>query len=472
MIRRDLLARLGDRDLLRGLAARVAADRAHTAEILAYIAEVDSRKLYLGEAFPSMHAYCVGQLRYSDDAAAKRIHAARAARVYPVLLDAISDGRLHLTAVCLLAPYLTRDNVAELLSAATHKRKWEIEILLAERFPRPDVPTWVRPVAMVPGLPVPGALSAGLFAPSIHPTQSPDVMTSSAQHAPAHVSLSHAEQTAAQPLVSASSEPSSAHMPTAVAAALTSPIGLPAPAPPAPALASPFGTASPIPLQATFQSAAPPFALMNNAPLPRALVAPLSAHRFKLQVTIAQPTHDLLRRAQTLLGSRVPAGDVAQVLEKALTLLVRHLEKQKLGDTNRPRATSRRLKRDSRHIPSAVKRAVMERDGEQCTFVSESGRRCEARRDLEFDHVREFARGGEATVDGIRLRCRAHNQYTAETTFGEGFMHIKREQARAAAAHRRVDGSSVTQGSSTRARAPAGLASDPTGVVQRHDGAA
>jgi hypothetical protein len=58
--------------------------------------------------------------------------------------------------------------------------------------------------------------------------------------------------------------------------------------------------------------------------------------------------------------------------------------------------------------------------------VSESGKRCEARSGLEFDHVLENARGGEATVSGIRLRCRAHNQYTAERTYGEAFMQHKR----------------------------------------------
>jgi hypothetical protein len=78
-----------------------------------------------------------------------------------------------------------------------------------------------------------------------------------------------------------------------------------------------------------------------------------------------------------------------------------------------------------------VKRAVWQRDGGRCTFVGESGRRCEAKRGLEFDHVTEYARGGEATVDGIRLRCRGHNQLTAERTFGAGFMRHKRELAAA-----------------------------------------
>ena len=47
------------------------------------------------------------------------------------------------------------------------------------------------------------------------------------------------------------------------------------------------------------------------------------------------------------------------------------------------------------------------------------------------------ARGGEATVKGLRLRCRAHNQYEADHVFGAGFMNEKRERARRAAAETR-----------------------------------
>jgi hypothetical protein len=86
-----------------------------------------------------------------------------------------------------------------------------------------------------------------------------------------------------------------------------------------------------------------------------------------------------------------------------------------------------------------VKRAVFMRDGGQCTFVSESGHRCEATGDVEFDHVTEAARGGEATEQNLRLRCRGHNQHAAEQTYGAGFMKAKREEAKAAAARRRAE---------------------------------
>ena len=44
-----------------------------------------------------------------------------------------------------------------------------------------------------------------------------------------------------------------------------------------------------------------------------------------------------------------------------------------------------------------------------------------------------MARGGEATIGNVRLRCRWHNQFTAECEFGSEFMRVKRAAARRAA---------------------------------------
>src|SRR5438093_7100665 len=137
-MRRYSLSHLPDPVLLRALASLLAQERPLTALLLAHLAEVDARKLYLPAGYPSMFAYCVHELHLSEDAAYKRIQAARAARRFPVLFEAVADGRLHLTAVGLLAPYLTPENAAELLAAAAHRTKSEIEELLARRFPRSE----------------------------------------------------------------------------------------------------------------------------------------------------------------------------------------------------------------------------------------------------------------------------------------------------------------------------------------------
>jgi hypothetical protein len=117
------LTHLSDAALLRDLATLITQDRVTTAVLLAHIAEVDARRLYAPAGYPSMHAYCVEELRLSEDCALKRIHAARAARRFPVLFSALSEGRLHLAGVCLLAPHLTEENVEPLVEAATHRRK-------------------------------------------------------------------------------------------------------------------------------------------------------------------------------------------------------------------------------------------------------------------------------------------------------------------------------------------------------------
>src|SRR5438093_92811 len=172
-----------------------------------------------------------------------------------------------------------------------------------------------------------------------------------------------------------------------------------------------------------------------QAPAARARLTPLAPQRFALQVTIDQETHETLRLAQELIDH--PA-DVAEVIKRALKLLVTQLEKRKFAATSKPRPANSRSSANPRRIPAHVKRAVQERDQGQCTYVSESGQRCAERRSLQFDHVREWARGGEATVDNIRLRCKAHNQYTAECTFGAGFMDQKRREARERAETRRL----------------------------------
>src|SRR5262249_23498417 len=112
--------------------------------------------------------------------------------------------------------------------------------------------------------------------------------------------------------------------------------------------------------------------------------------------------------------------------------------RKRFAASSKPRGGMHRSSVNPRYVSADVRRAVCERDRCQCTYVSEAGRRCQARGDLEFDHEREFARGGEATVDNIRLRCRAHNQHTAERTFGRGFMQRKRVEALAARAKKQA----------------------------------
>jgi hypothetical protein len=133
-------------------------------------------------------------------------------------------------------------------------------------------------------------------------------------------------------------------------------------------------------------------------------------------MTIGEATRQKLVRAQALLRHQVPSGDLAEVLDRALDALLDRVEARKFGKTRAPRKT--RQCSEGRYVSNDVRRQVVARDGERCSFVADDGRRCEETGFLELDHVVPVARGGAASVDGVRVLCRAHNHYEAERILG------------------------------------------------------
>jgi hypothetical protein len=132
---------LATRVLLESLTAVVTRDRATTAEMLDLIAEVDRRGAFRDEGYSSMYRFCVEKLRMSEDVAYKRILAARASKRFPAILPAIAEGSLTISTVALLRNHLKTVQGEELLKAAIGKTRSEVELLIAARFPKPDVPT-------------------------------------------------------------------------------------------------------------------------------------------------------------------------------------------------------------------------------------------------------------------------------------------------------------------------------------------
>ena len=146
-------------------------------------------------------------------------------------------------------------------------------------------------------------------------------------------------------------------------------------------------------------------------------VTPLAPDLYKLQVTLSRATHDKLRRAQALARHAVPNGDLAVLLDRALTLLIDDIERRKCARAAAPRPVRAQSSATGRHIPAAVRRHVWDRDDGRCAFVGPAGR-CRETAFLEFHHVHPHGVGGAATVQNIQLRCRAHNQYESRVFFG------------------------------------------------------
>jgi hypothetical protein len=389
------IAALSDTRLLAQVKHLARHERDVTATLVAHLAVLDERRLYLGEGFSSLFAYCTTILRLSEHAAYGRIQAARAARRFPVVLERLAGGAVNLTNLRLLAPHLTDENHVELLAAAEHKSKRDVEELVARFRPLADARASIR------------RLPANRPAAQAAATQ----MQAQTQAAPVLPQM---------PMLASASEAAAVHayVPMAAVAA-------------AHKLHPPL--AAPVPSATVVQPCVPAPA---NAPAP-------TSERYRIQFTASAETHAKLRRAQELLRHQIPDGDLSAVIDRALGVLVAQIEKSKIGRVDRPRRESSRdvtpgaagpgraasrgvtpgvadRGRGTRHIPAAVRRVVWQRNDGRCAFIGRDGRRCDERGFLEFHHVRPFAAGGEASVENIELRCRAHNQYEADLYFAGG----------------------------------------------------
>jgi hypothetical protein len=144
------LAQLTNQQLVAEVETLAARERQATARLIASLAELEKRRLYLGEGCASLFSYCTERLHLSEDAAYNHAEVARAAARYPVILDLLDNGSITVTAVRLLAKQLTPENHRALLAAAMHKSKRDVERQVAALRPQPDVPSAIRKLPSSP----------------------------------------------------------------------------------------------------------------------------------------------------------------------------------------------------------------------------------------------------------------------------------------------------------------------------------
>ena len=145
-----LASGLSDHDLLARIGVLAGKEREATVELVAHLAELDTRTaLFAAQGHGSLFTYCTQVLRLSEDATCNRIQAARACRDFPVILDLLASGAMSLTSVRMLRPHLTPENHEAVLARARGRSRREIEALVAELAPRPDVPSSVRKLPTV-----------------------------------------------------------------------------------------------------------------------------------------------------------------------------------------------------------------------------------------------------------------------------------------------------------------------------------
>jgi 5-methylcytosine-specific restriction endonuclease McrA len=362
------LESLSDATLLRRLSDLVQKTRGDEADLIAHIAEVDARRLYARDASPSMFAWCTEVLHFSEQEAYARITVARASGKHPMLLEMLRDARLHLSGIVRLVPHLTLENRGAVLKRATHKSKRQIEELVAEMAPKPDARARIR---KLPQRRV-----------AAHPTSAQAAGSTSGRSAGAEITPDQAASSSRMLGLDSVTGPKPQLCPGRVGAFAK-------PAPPRPAT-----------------------------------VEPLAPARYKVQFTASAGLRDKLERLQALMRPSVPDGDLAKIIEDAVSEKLERLESKRFGKTRAPRKglAGAKTTPSSRHIPAPVRRAVYERDGGRCTYVDKQGRRCTARGRLEFHHDDPFGRGGAHSLKNLRLVCRSHNVHLAEREYGKDKM--------------------------------------------------
>jgi 5-methylcytosine-specific restriction endonuclease McrA len=546
----DAPAECSDEQLIAGLKHALARQSSTTARLIAFMAEVDARGLYRGFAYASMFEYALHALHMSEGEAFPRIYAGRVIRKYPVVLRMLERGELHLAAIRLVGPHLTPDNHPKLLAAVRFKSKRDIERFVAALCPREDVKSAIRKLPERPAAePQLEALKLSLEPACDHAPSSPShlLVARGVQQpdservevaAPGSARIGHSATSVAvgniqrsapwsgpagatgdptdpyrspvlvsgradgcnQPIERSADRNAAGHAMASTGARASRRVHAESADELADPLArqrSPLAPGTPGEAAGSMRLTTPAQGGQPGYRPASASLTPLRTDRYKVQFTAGQRLHDKIKQAQHLLRSQIPSGELAEVVERALDVLIAQRMKQRfaVGRRSRPansqspapspqpaapqqpanhppsrqQPTCQQPSRQqsasqppsppqpvhqpsaspqpaspqpsgqqrshqqpsrlqpsgqqlSRHIPSEVRRQVFARDGMQCTYVSQAGRRCEQRADLEFHHEHPFARGGETSLTNVRLTCRAHNALFAEQDYGREFM--------------------------------------------------
>jgi hypothetical protein len=393
---------LTDAELLAGTRGLVGRSNQLLAELLAHLGEVEARGIQRTRACSSLYTYCIYELRFSEDEAFRRVAAARLARRFPALLEAVSSGELHLTGVLMLGPHLTESNLAEVLARAKHRTKRELARLVRVLDPSPAVPARIEPLGPAPAQVMPDTPTWGEFVQAMCPVRELPPGERPRDWGDSANDLSGGDLSTVD---LASRRADGGEEATALQTDVAAPARVDAEGPD--------------------------------------LHAP---ERYKVQFTATAEYVRLVDEAKALLSHAVPHATLEELHLRAIRAFVSELAKKKYAAKDagprevREKAPSpagapavphdassvpRHPRQRGRHIPAAIRRAVFERDGNQCTYVAATGHRCTEAHHLEFHHLTPFAAGGEHAVSNLTLRCRAHNALAAEEEFGREFVEDK-----------------------------------------------
>lgn len=326
------------------LESNLSTERKVLVNFLKQLCEVDDKKLYAEKSYPSLFAFCTQELGLAESCAYKRIRTARLSKKFPIILEMIASGEIHMSSVTLLGPVMTDENYQNLLSESKGRSKREVELLVAKSMPKPDVPDSIRKLPEKQST-LPGESYGSKE--SVYPQNTERDTVES-------VPLLHS----VDKLIS----------------------------------------------------------------MPREILKPLSEERYQIKFTGSKELSDKIEKIKQLLSHKFPEGKLEDLVNEILDFYLEKNNPEKKKVVNIKSFATKH----TRYIPQNIKNLVWQRDEGRCTYVSEDGKRCEAKYFLELDHKKEFSRGGSSiNPSNMQLLCRTHNQLRAEKSFGKRFMEKK-----------------------------------------------
>ncbi|HWA76247.1 MAG TPA: HNH endonuclease [Polyangiaceae bacterium] len=471
------LAHLSDSELLTRTQDLAGKANQLLAALLDHLAEVEARGLHRQRACSSLYTYCIYELRFSEDAAARRSSAAKLARRFPAILLAVSAGEIHLTGLLMLGPHLSDENHLKLLSLAKFRTKKEISKLIRRVAPLPPVPDRVEPLgALTPSQPnptwaefieslCPPVRELPSRKPSFDGGPNPEGAGDAVETADAR-RIDRSDRCGGESTALARRQSVPCEADDLLAMGKTTQVAVAE----GMDLSSPPGRESSVACEAddllamgeTTQIAVAEGMDLSGRPGRESSVwdrdggdgtalarrenagAPWSdaVQLYFMQFTTTEEHAELVERARALLSHDSTKVSLGELHLRALRLLIESLEKKRFGSKEATESrgsvehrvasveASRKRHQGSRYIPARIRRAVYERDGGRCAYIDERGVRCGEAHHLEVHHLQPFAIGGEHVLRNLGLRCRAHNALAAEQDFGGAYMKRQRERDR------------------------------------------
>ena len=397
----------------------VSTEKQNVARLIAHLAEIGERKYHVELGYGKLFEYCTRRLKLGEGTVYRRLQVARECRRFPQILDALFSGRLNLTGASLIAPYLTEDNVEDLISKAEGKTRREIEKVLATVAPKEE------------------------FAPSIRKQPACEQKTNGERS-------EEVTQSTATPEAKLSAPAGGRRTPDILEPATEERYNVR------------FNAGKP------FTEKFTRLAEVLGVVSPHNHIEEILTVALDIALDKKDPQRKLERRRKREEKKKTPcagegacAGRATRPAEAGLAKRATRPADGKLvgrvpcpGEESRAQEPGRpcpgegakeagsKLKTEnavgsglanpavSRHVPEALRQREFERAGYQCEYHGPDGTRCSSRTDLEIEHTKPFGVFGSHDEKDLRVLCSAHNRHAADKYYGQDFMERKIEAAR------------------------------------------